>query len=205
MARKYELKRRAKKQEETRQRIVEAVVELHEEVGPAQTTISSIAERAGVQRLTVYRHFPDELSIFQACSAHWISKNPPPDASEWSKIDDPRARLRAGLRDLYSFYQRTEQMLGNIMRDAPTNPNIVETQKPFFEAINRYHATLCEGWDVHEEREHRFQAAVFHALAFETRRSLMRDQQLQLEEAVDLMVCLAECAVRRSSEPSDHP
>ena len=71
MKRRYELKERARRQAETRQRIVDAAVELHTSVGPARTTISAIAERAGVERHTVYAHFPDEPTLFRACSTHW--------------------------------------------------------------------------------------------------------------------------------------
>src|SRR3954454_19384323 len=91
--RKYELKERARRQDETRRRITEATVELHRTVGAARTTISAIAEKAGVERLTVYRHFPDEGSLFDACSAHWIEANPLPDPAAWAAIADPDERL----------------------------------------------------------------------------------------------------------------
>src|SRR6266851_6093020 len=104
MTRKYELKQRAQSQAETRQRIVEATVELHDSLGPARTTISAIAERAGVQRLTVYRHFPDDRSLFRACSGHWAARNPKPDPSSWAAVDDPEARLRLALAEIYAFF-----------------------------------------------------------------------------------------------------
>src|SRR3954451_5643804 len=103
--RKYELKKRAERQAETRRRIVEATVQLHQEVGPSKTTISEVAERAGVQRLTVYKHFPDERSLLGACSAHWREHNPPPDPTGWAGIDDPDERLRGALTGLYGFYE----------------------------------------------------------------------------------------------------
>src|SRR3954468_2933551 len=108
--RKYELKKRAERQAETRRRIVEATVQLHQEVGPAKTTISEVAERAGVQRLTVYNHFPDERALLGACSAHWVEHNPPPDPTEWVAIDDPDERMRTALSELYGFYEATEDM-----------------------------------------------------------------------------------------------
>src|SRR6476469_8330030 len=95
--RKYELKERAEKQAETRQRIVEATAALHEEVGPARTTVAEIARRAGVTRLTVYTHFPEDEELFGACSAHFMSQHPPPDISVWAQIDDPAKRLRRAL------------------------------------------------------------------------------------------------------------
>src|SRR3954469_20083307 len=84
--RKYELKKRAERQAETRRRIVEATEELHRTVGPARTTISEIAERAGVQRLTVYNHFPEERELFAACSAHFMAEVPPPSPRDWVPV-----------------------------------------------------------------------------------------------------------------------
>src|SRR3954468_23183799 len=124
--RKYELKARAERQAETRRRIVEATVQLHQEVGPAKTTISEVAERAGVQRLTVYNHFPDERSLLGACSAHWIEHNPPPDPTAWAAIDDPDERMRTALSELYGFYEATEDMTGNVQRDAEVMPALRE-------------------------------------------------------------------------------
>ena len=96
MARKYELKARAERQEETRRRIVEAAIDLHRTLGPAHTSFSAIAERAGVQRHTLYRHFPDERAMGLACSGLYSERNPLPDPAPWWQIEDPEARLRAG-------------------------------------------------------------------------------------------------------------
>src|SRR5438093_2854511 len=108
MARKYELKARAERQEETRLRIVEAAIELHRQKGPAHTTLSEIARRAGVQRHTLYRHFPDERAIFLACSALHMERNPVPDARPWREIADSADRLRLGLSELYGFFEQNE-------------------------------------------------------------------------------------------------
>ena len=117
MTRKYDMKRRAKRQEETRQRIVEATVELHKTVGMARTTISAIAEKAGVERLTVYRHFPDERALFSACSGHYMAANPPPDPALWTQVADPEKRLRVALTEVYAYHRRTEPMMANFFRD----------------------------------------------------------------------------------------
>src|SRR5436853_2824867 len=106
----YRMKRRAELQERTRRRITESTVELHGTVGPAHTSISAIAERAGVRRSTVYRHFPDEATLFAACSGHWREANPTPDLVTWAEIEDPGERLRQGLDELYAFYENTEGM-----------------------------------------------------------------------------------------------
>ena len=125
----YELRKRAEQVEETRRRITEATVELHRTVGPAATQISEIARRAGVQRVTVYNHFPDETALFAACSAHWRALHPAPDPAAWTSISDPGERLRFGLCTLYAWYRETEPMIANILRDAETVPAI----RPFVE------------------------------------------------------------------------
>jgi AcrR family transcriptional regulator len=122
MARRYQLKQRATRQEETRLRIVEAAIDLHGSVGPARTTVSAIAERAGVQRHTYYRHFPDERSLAHACSGLHLERNPLPDPSAWRSIADPMQRMRRGLTELYAFFERNEAMLANVIRDAEVDP-----------------------------------------------------------------------------------
>src|SRR6187401_3150494 len=109
----YRMRQRAEREAQTRRRITESAVALHEEVGPARTSISAIAERAGVRRSTVYRHFPDEAALFAACSSHWRAANPPPELAAWRAIADPDERLRVALRELYGHYRRTEAMLEN--------------------------------------------------------------------------------------------
>src|SRR4051794_21865174 len=128
--RKYQKKRRAEQQSETRRQIVEAVASLHGEIGPAQTTIKAIAERAGVERLTVYRHFADEGAIFAACDAHFKAETPPPDPAAWAGITDPAMRLRAALLAFYGYYRRGEDMIANAQRDAPQLPALAAVLAP---------------------------------------------------------------------------
>src|ERR1700722_3269956 len=111
--RQYRMRRRAESQLQTRRRITESAVELHGTLGPAHTTMSAVAEHAGVRRSTLYRHFPDEAALFDACSAHWATANPPPDFTAWAAIDRPDARLAAALDELYAFYARVAPMLAN--------------------------------------------------------------------------------------------
>src|SRR5215216_1744944 len=120
-SRPYRKRARARQEEETRQRIAHAAMELHGSIGPARTTISAVAERAGVQRATVYRHFPDELSLFQACSGHWMELHPLPDLEAWAAIEDPDERLRVALGELYGRYRRTERMTELLLRDEETH------------------------------------------------------------------------------------
>jgi AcrR family transcriptional regulator len=191
MTRKYELKQRAESLAATRERIVEATVELHDSLGPAQTTISAIAERAGVQRLTVYRHFPDERSLFQACSAHWTAHNPKPDPSSWAAAADPEARLQIALTEIYAFYRSTEGMTGNIVRDLPTSPVLQEVAAPLAEYWQTVRDVLDRGWKSRGHRRALLRAVIGHAIAFETWRSLTRREHLADDDAVEAMVSLA--------------
>lgn len=129
--RRYRLEERARQQEATRRRIVEATAELHAEVGPAATTISGIAERAGVQRLTVYRHFPDDRTLFEACSALSQERHPSPDPALWVEIGDPRARAEAALGALYEYYAGEARGLALVLRDAEELPVLHEVLAPF--------------------------------------------------------------------------
>jgi AcrR family transcriptional regulator len=191
MSRKYELKQRAESLAATRERIVEATVELHDSLGPARTTISAIAARAGVQRLTVYRHFPDERSLFEACSGHWATQNPAPDPSTWAVIDDPEERLRIALTAIYAFYRSTEGMTGNILRDLPDSPVLQEVAAPFIAYWQTVRDALDRGWTARGHKRTLLRALIGHAVEFETWRSLTRHEGLDDDVAADAMVRLA--------------
>jgi AcrR family transcriptional regulator len=195
--RRYRQKRRAEQHAETRQRIVEAIAALHGEVGPARTTISAVAERAGVERLTVYRHFADEAAMFQACSVHFANEVAPPDPRSWAGITDPADRLRAALLAFYDYYRRGEPMLANARRDAPALPALAAVLAPFDAFVDEVRDGLLEGWRGRGAARERRSAAIAHALRFETWRSLVRSEGLDDVGAADLMVALA-----RASEPS---
>ena len=201
--RRYQKKRRAEQEAETRQRIVEAMVALHREVGPARTTISAIAERAGVERLTVYRHFPDETSMFEACTAHYATQVPGPDPRAWADIEEPAERLRAALLAFYDYYRRAEDVLTHAARDVPQLPALAAVLTPWEDFVGRVRDGLLEGWEVPGSARARLAAAIAHALRFETWRSLARAEGLEDSEAVDLMVTLAEAATNLSApEPT---
>jgi AcrR family transcriptional regulator len=193
MTRKYDMKRRARRQEETRRRIVEATVELHKTVGMARTTISAIAEKAGVQRLTVYRHFPDERALFSACAGHWRAANPPPDPASWTQVADPEERLRVALSEVYAYHRRTEPMAANVIRDAQVHPLTREMAEPSFRHWERMRYVLATGWGVEDELLGLLLAALGHALDFQTWRSLARQQGLDDEQAIELMVGMVRC------------
>jgi AcrR family transcriptional regulator len=192
--RKYELKKRADEMAETRQRITEAAIGLHGTVGPARTTLSAIAERAGVQRHTVYRHFPSEADLFGACSAHYFTANPWPDLDSWRTISDPHERLARALDELYAYYERTEPMFSNVLRDA----ELVDAVRPTLVPLQAYLAEAAEilaaGWPARGRRRHVLAAAVRHALDFHAWRALTASDAIGRTEAVELVTALVEAA-----------
>jgi AcrR family transcriptional regulator len=186
--RRYRKRRRAEHEEQTRQRIAEAAMALHSTIGPARTSVSAVAREAGVQRSTVYRHFPTEIDLFGACSARWFSLNPPPDPKGWSEIADPDVRLRSALGELYRWYGWAEPMLVNVNRDAPLVPAMERPVQMFLALLEQMRAVLIRGRREHGRARRRVSAAITHALAFETWRSLTREGGIDDGEAVVLMI-----------------
>jgi AcrR family transcriptional regulator len=185
MARKYELKRRAERQRQTRQKIVDAAIQLHRTKGPGRTSLSEVARLAGVQRHTFYSHFPSERDLGLACSGHFYEANPPPDPEEWRAIADPEARLRRGLGDLYGFFERVEDMFSCVLRDAEFHPLTAEVLElragPTFAA---FHDALAEV----VPRSKRARAALALALDFRAWQGLVRRSGLSNRDAVETMV-----------------
>jgi AcrR family transcriptional regulator len=193
-ARTYRKRRRAEQERRTRERITKAAVRLHGTLGPARTTISGVAKEAGVQRATVYRHFPDEVSLFAACSAHYWATNPMPDPGTWSSISDPEARLRHALGVMYAFYRRTEGMLEKTSRDAPLVEAMATPVAQFRGYLDAATAAIIAGRPERGKARRRVQAAVGHAVSFPTWQSLVRQQGLDDAEAVAVMAALVESA-----------
>jgi AcrR family transcriptional regulator len=200
--RKYELKKRAADMAETRRRITEAAVDLHGSIGPARTTLSAVAERAGVQRQTLYRHFPTEAELFQACSVHYFTENPWPDLEAWRGIGDPEERLARALHELYAYYESTASMFGNVLRDA----ELVDAMRPTLEPLENYQAEAVEilagGWLARGERRQVLTAALRHAIDFSTWRSLAGAHRITQSEAVALITALVEAAVPAPLRPA---
>jgi AcrR family transcriptional regulator len=192
----YRKRRRAQLEEETRLRITEATVDLHGSVGPARTTISAVADRAGVQRATVYRHFPDEKALFDACSSHWMAQHPLPDPAAWAAIDNPDERLRTALQHLYAWYEHGEYMLEKTTRDLALVPALRPSMEAFAGWVDQAADAIVGSRPERGTRRRRVRAAVGHALAFETWRSLVREQRLSQPEAIELMQALAAVAAR---------
>jgi AcrR family transcriptional regulator len=190
----YELRRRAERQEETRQRIVAAAVQLHTTVGPSKTTVQAIAEKAGVTRPTVYAHFPDARALLEACSGHVRATVPPPDPTPWSSIADPGERLATALGELYGYYERLEPLLENVDRDAAVMPLVAEMNGYRVRHREQIRDLLLEAWPTRGGARARLTRAIGHALEFRTWRSLVRGQGCAHDEAVQLMVAFARAA-----------
>ena len=185
------MRKRAERIDQTHQRIVEAALHLHGTIGPAATTIAGIAEQAGVTRLTVYRHFPDEVALYLACTSHWMAQRVPPDPDAWAQLADPADRLRAGLADLYRYYRQGQAMLTRTYRDLAALP---ESLQRAVEGIDRhYRDVLLEpfaGTCTRAQRR-RLRAVLGHAVSFWTWRSLCLQGGLSNREAVEAMATLA--------------
>jgi AcrR family transcriptional regulator len=196
--RRYRKRRRAELEAETRERIAAATARLHETVGPAKATVSAIAEAAGVQRATVYRHFPDDQALFDGCTAHFYARRPMPDLARWELIADPDERLRSALAELYAWFARAQDMLFNTQRDREHVPP--RTREAFLAYFARAQAALVRGRPERGRPRERVAAAIGHAIGFPTWRSLVVEQGLQEAEAVELMcatVAAAGAARRR--------
>lgn len=193
--RRYEQRLRAELQEETRRRIAAAAADLHGTVGPARTTIAAIAERAGVQRSTVYRHFPDERALFLACSGHFHEQHPPPDPAAWAGVASPEERLAAALEAIYGWYETVEPMLSNVLRDAETMPALAEVaagRRAYMDAVEE---GLARGWGARGRRAHALRAALGFALDFAAWRTLHR-RDVRRTEAVAIMAAAVRAAAR---------
>ena len=180
----------------TRQRIVEAAVRLHGTVGPAATTVSALAEEAGVTRLTVYRHFDDELALFTACSQHWAMSQTFPDPGAWQGVEEDQQRVRIGLTDLYRFYREAEPMLTNVRRDQAALPEPIRKRTKATEAL--YSDTLLSAFSLKGHRRTVTRALINHAISYWTWHSLCVDNRLRNADAVELMTT----AIVRSADNS---
>lgn len=189
MARKYQQRRRAEQQEETRLRIVEAAVALHGTVGPARTSLSAVAEKAGVQRNTLYRYFPDEGALLDACSSHYVDLNPVPGVAGWAGVDDRLERTLLGLRDLYAYWEANEEMVAHVLRDAETEALVREvSQRSWGAPLGEIRSALLAG-----ATDPALVAVVDLAMSFRTWQSLRRSG-LSTPDAAELMARLVEAA-----------
>jgi AcrR family transcriptional regulator len=186
--RQYRQTDRAQLTAATRQRIVEAAVQLHRTVGPANTSLSAVAREAGVSRPTIYAHFPDEASLFKACTLHWMTRDPPPDPAAWSTIDDPIERLRTALRQLYSHFARNEQLIENVLRDMYRVDSMRSFNVPLIErSFEQMAAILSSAFGDRPEARPRREALTDLAIRFDTWQLLVRGRGLSTEDAVEIM------------------
>jgi len=192
--RRYRKRLRAEQEQRTRERITAAAVQLHGSIGPARTTVSGVARAAGVQRATVYRHFPTDADLFAACSAHYWARNPLPDPESWASISDPGERLRQALADIYGLYRRTEPMLEKTSRDAALVEAMAAPAARFVAYLDGAVDTIVAGRPERGNAKRRVRAAVAHAISFPSWQSLVRRQGLGDEDAVAVMAAMVEAA-----------
>lgn len=196
----YRMRERAEQVEATRQRIVEAALSLHTTVGPAQTTVSALAEKAGVTRLTVYRHFPDEETLFAACGQLWASRHPAPDPAAWRAIADVETRARHALRELYGWYHDHGEKLLPLYSDIAAIP--AAAQQAIREDHQRFAEALVIGTGIRGHARRRFRAAASHTVSVWTWHSLAVEQGLGHVEAAELAAeLLIAAAGRRTRRP----
>jgi len=186
--------RRHQRQDSTRQRIVEATIRVHIDLGVMGSNFSSVAREAGVSRQTVARYFRDEVELITACTAHYDLSHPMPATDRWVGIADPQDRLRAALTDLYAYYNDNEPILASGHTAAAARPELAVVFAPYIASLRETQAVLAAGWNVGSKRSSPLKAAIGHALAFPTWRSLRRDQGLTNGQAVSLMVALTAVA-----------
>jgi AcrR family transcriptional regulator len=193
MPRKYEMKRRAERVQETRRRLTEAAVELHQTVGPARTTVSAIAEKAGVQRHTYYAHFPELKDLYQACMGHYSERNPLPEPSSWTDIAEAEERLRVALSEVYAYYSGNEAMVSKVLRDAALDPIVQEIMVPFDQYLETVRDVIADAFEASGAMREALLAAIALALDFQTWRTLVRQQELSQDRAKELMVGMVCC------------
>jgi AcrR family transcriptional regulator len=194
--RKYELKKRAADVADTHRRITEAAIELHGSIGPSRTTMSAVAEHAGVERRTLYRHFPNEADLFAACSSHYFAANPWPDLAGWREVRDPRQRLERALDELFVYYEHTAPMFSNVLRDAEIVGFARDAVAPLVAYLDEATEVLIVGRQVRGRRRQLLEGALRHALAFSTWRSLSANG-IGRSDAVSLLQALVEEAAPR--------
>ena len=191
--RNYRLKKRADEMAKTHQRITDAAIELHGSVGPSRTTMSAVAEHAGVERRTLYRHFPTEADLFAACSTHYFAANPWPELDSWRALHDPGERLARALDELYAYYERTEPMLTNVLRDSELVDFARDAVAPLRSYLDEAAEVLAHGRRARGRRRQLTMGALRHALAFSTWRSLSANG-IERADAVRLAAALVESA-----------
>jgi AcrR family transcriptional regulator len=197
MARTYTLRRRAARKDEVRRRIVEAAVVLKQTKASGELSVAEVAEQAGVGRVTVYRHFPDLDVLRQASSQRFFAQNPPPDPSRWAAIANPHARLRAGLSEAHAYHRRTERMVGKMKADE------AEVRDPYRRLWRAGGGVLAAPFGLTGEAARRLGAAIDMGLSFEAWRMLVRDQGLNDEQALDLMLRLCTAAAEPALKQAD--
>lgn len=201
-ARRYTKRKRAETEAQTRLRIVETAVDLHQTQGGDNTTISEIARKAGVGRATLYRHFPDELSLLSACTSHYLTQHPPPDPETWAKVSDPGQRLELGLTETYAYHRETERMMAVAEREVKSNPVLASLMEPLEAYWARARQVLAAGWTEDAEGDAVIEAYIGLALSLSTWQFLTR-QGLSDTDCVRLFLRTVVGLASRQRDPAE--
>lgn len=193
MTRTYQLKRRSEQQDQTRQKIIEAAIVLHQSKGLAATSMSDIAKQAKVGKVTVYRHFPDEMALMSACSGLYFQRHPFPDPEQWTSTANPIERLRRALLETYNFHEATEDMISKVLAEARDHPVMMSYHAHWESVAN----VIAAAWPVRGSRQVQLKAAIALTLSFDTWHTLVREQKLSKSQAIELMERLTcDCPLR---------
>ena len=185
--------KRRERVEETRRRIAKATYELHSTIGPAFATVALIADRAGLPRQTVYRNFGTQVELFRSCIAFGLEMHPLPDPNRWQSIADPRERLQVGLTQLYRWFEASEPVMTNSVRDFGVVRESAEAMQPVAEAFKRIYEALCQDWEGS-----RVPPLLWLAVDFATWKKLHREQGMASTAIVEMWLDLIRC---RHPEP----
>lgn len=186
MKRSYELNHRAESQNQTRQRIVDATIELHQAKGIAATSINDVAERAKVAKVTVYRHFPDQEALVNACSGQYFERHPMPDPDSWRQFKDPHDRFRHGLQEVYAYHRETEPMISRVLPEARDLP----LMEPYHAYWQNVVDVLATPFEERARSQELLRAALALAVNFDTWYLLVHSQDLKDVQVIKLMMRL---------------
>ena len=186
--------KRAELMDRTRRQITEAAVRLHTSVGPSATSMSAVADEAGVTRVTLYRHFPSSEALFGACMAHWRALHPSPDPAEWRAVSSFEQRVRRAVAEVYAWYGENGDDLFPLYRDAAFTP--ASTIAARRANTDRMVESILAGLELPLAHRRRLVAICGHLLRFWTWHSLRVEQGMSANEASEVAAEILLRAVR---------
>ncbi|MBX3069199.1 MAG: TetR/AcrR family transcriptional regulator [Thermomicrobiales bacterium] len=188
----YRKRKRAVSEAETRQRIVDAAIAMHQSKGNA-ATISEVARVAGISRITLYRHFPDELALLTACTSHYMEQHPLPDLATWTAIEDPIERLRKALADVFAYHRENVRMMTAAEHGVAENPTLSQLLQPLVEYWEAAVAVLTLGFPDDNASSPFIRQSIALAVSLPTWRLLAQQRGLSDEDCVEMFVRMVAC------------